>query len=350
MILGGRRRDADRDQRRRQVARTDHHTTDRGPRVASADVISAASVAEERFRGEPAITVTAGELSATFLPGPGDDRRLDALRRSSAPRPARWAGGPAGWLDAGPAAAGAVGQPSRRLALPGRRRRCRPRRVGPRHRRQRAADPRRARGPAGLARRAVHDRCGRAGVRAAIDVDNPAFPFPHRIEVTATASDRRLDGRHHDRPDGHTRRARGLRLASVPAAAWDAPPPAGDSGCRTAPTSPSTTAASQPAARWPRPAREPTRSGGVRSTTCTSSAATAIWPSSRDDVRDLDAPRRRLPVCPGVGAAGPPVRRARADDDPDQQPRRRHGAAGRTGRTPTPPRSRSPWRIRHDDA
>src|SRR3954465_12259228 len=32
---------------------------------------SAASIAEERFRGEPAITLTAGGLSATFVPGLG---------------------------------------------------------------------------------------------------------------------------------------------------------------------------------------------------------------------------------------------------------------------------------------
>jgi aldose 1-epimerase len=35
-------------------------------------------------------------------------------------------------------------------------------------------------------------RGGRASFRAAIDVDSPAFPFPHRIEVTVTARDRRL--------------------------------------------------------------------------------------------------------------------------------------------------------------
>jgi galactose mutarotase-like enzyme len=35
-------------------------------------------------------------------------------------------------------------------------------------------------------------RGGRASFRAAIDVDSPAFPFPHRIEVTVTARDRQL--------------------------------------------------------------------------------------------------------------------------------------------------------------
>jgi galactose mutarotase-like enzyme len=35
-------------------------------------------------------------------------------------------------------------------------------------------------------------RGGRASFRAAIDVDSPAFPFPHRIEVTVGASDQRL--------------------------------------------------------------------------------------------------------------------------------------------------------------
>jgi galactose mutarotase-like enzyme len=35
-------------------------------------------------------------------------------------------------------------------------------------------------------------RRGRAAVRASIDVDDAAFPFPHRIDVTAAVSDRRL--------------------------------------------------------------------------------------------------------------------------------------------------------------
>jgi galactose mutarotase-like enzyme len=36
-------------------------------------------------------------------------------------------------------------------------------------------------------------RGGRASVRAAIDVDSPAFPFPHRIDVTVAVSDARLE-------------------------------------------------------------------------------------------------------------------------------------------------------------
>jgi aldose 1-epimerase len=155
-------------------------------------VSTTAAVAEERFRGEPALTLTAGELSATFLPGLGmtgvsmrcNGREhfalpggLAALRRGStlglpllapwANRLSRWgyrvadvdvdlAGLPLGTDGNGlPIHGVLVGRPGWRIE------RC-------------------------------STRGGRARVHAAIDVDHPAFPFPHRVEVTATAHERRL--------------------------------------------------------------------------------------------------------------------------------------------------------------
>jgi aldose 1-epimerase len=155
-------------------------------------VSSGASVAEERFRGQPAITLTAGDLSATFLPGLGmtgvsmrcNGREhlalpggLAALRRGSTlglPLLAPWANRLSDWryrvadvdvdlagLELGTDGNGLpihgvlVGRPGWRVE------RC-------------------------------TTRAGRARVQAAIDLDHPAFPFPHRVEVTATASERRL--------------------------------------------------------------------------------------------------------------------------------------------------------------
>ena len=71
-----------------------------------------------------------------------------------------------------------------------------------RRRRQRAADPRvpRRRGRAG---RSTGSRPAATppALRASIAVDAPAFPFPHRIEVTAIVARRRAPRRHDDRPD-----------------------------------------------------------------------------------------------------------------------------------------------------
>jgi galactose mutarotase-like enzyme len=151
-----------------------------------------AVVAEDRFRGQSAITLTAGELSATFLPQlgmtgvsmrcggrehlalPGG---LPALRAGSTlglPLLAPWANRLARWrydaagvdVDLEGLALGTdrnglpihgllVGRPGWRVG------RCSTRR-------------------------------GRARLRAAIDVDSPAFPFPHRIDVAVAAGDRRL--------------------------------------------------------------------------------------------------------------------------------------------------------------
>ncbi len=153
---------------------------------------TAASVVEERFRGAPAVTLTAGQLSATFLPDIGmtgvslrwRDREhlalpggLPALRAGSTlglPLLAPWANrlasrryraaavdvdltGMAVQVDGNglPIHGLLVGRPGWRVEQ-------------------------------GAVRR------GRATLRAAIEVDEPAFPFPHRIEVTATAGDRGL--------------------------------------------------------------------------------------------------------------------------------------------------------------
>ena len=152
----------------------------------------AGSVEEGRFRGEPAVIVTAGALSATFLPDvgltgvslryrgrehlalPGG---LHALRTGSTlglPLLAPWAN-----------------------------------RLGSRHYRAAGVDVDLAGLPLGtdtnglpihgllvgkpgwrLDRRSAGG--ARAGFRASIDVDAPAFPYPHRIEVSVVAHDQSL--------------------------------------------------------------------------------------------------------------------------------------------------------------
>jgi len=150
-------------------------------------VRSIAAIDDHRFRGEPAITLRSGELAATFVPGVGMTGvslrfrgheylalpgGLDALRRGKTaglPLLAPWANRLAARRYR--AAGVAVDLTGRRLGtddhglpihglLLGR--------PGWRVEQQTA-------------------RGGTARLRAAIDVDEPAFPFPHRIEVTATA-------------------------------------------------------------------------------------------------------------------------------------------------------------------
>jgi galactose mutarotase-like enzyme len=156
-------------------------------------VTNAAPVVEEvRFRGQPGLRVATGGLAATFLPDLGmtgvslrcGDREhlalpggLAALRAGSTlglPLLAPWAnrlarrhyraagvdvdlqGLPLGTDGNGlPIHGVLVGQPGWRIG------RC-------------AA------------------RADRASFRAALDVDTPAFPFPHRIELAVTARERRL--------------------------------------------------------------------------------------------------------------------------------------------------------------
>ncbi len=150
------------------------------------------AVEEGRFRGVPAVVLTAGELSATFLPdlgmtGVSLSQRgrehlalpggLPALRSGATlglPLLAPWANRLSAWrYRAAGAGVDLAGLPLRTdgrglpihgllVGRPGWR---------------------------------VEHRAARGGVarlRAAIDVDAPAFPFPHRIEVAVAARDGRL--------------------------------------------------------------------------------------------------------------------------------------------------------------
>jgi galactose mutarotase-like enzyme len=149
-------------------------------------------VEEDRFRGVPALVVAAGDLSATFLPDlgltgvslrwrgrehlalPGGLPALRAGATLGLPLLAPWANrlgtlryraaGVTVDLDGLPLRTDGNGLPIHGLLVgrPGWR---------------------------------VEHRSARGGVarfRAAIDVDAPAFPFPHRIEVTAAARDGQL--------------------------------------------------------------------------------------------------------------------------------------------------------------
>jgi galactose mutarotase-like enzyme len=148
---------------------------------------TAGSVEEGRFRGERAVVVTAGELSATFLPDlgmtgvslrhrgrehlalPGGVPALQAAASLGLPLLAPWANrlGSRRYRAAGvdvdltglSLGTDANGLPIHGLLLghPGWR----------------------------LDRRSAGR--GRAGFRASIDVDAPAFPFPHRVELTVSA-------------------------------------------------------------------------------------------------------------------------------------------------------------------
>jgi galactose mutarotase-like enzyme len=148
-----------------------------------------ATVEEVSFRGEPALRLSAGELSATFLPRlgmtgvsmrcrgrehfalPGGLAALRSGATLGLPLLAPWANRLAAWRYR---AAGvdvdltgrSLGTDSGGLPIHGLL-------VG--------------RSGWHLAGRTA--RADRAGVRAAIEVDDPAFPFPHRIEVSATVRD-----------------------------------------------------------------------------------------------------------------------------------------------------------------
>jgi galactose mutarotase-like enzyme len=150
------------------------------------------SVDEHRFAGEPAITLTSGDLSATFLPGLGmtgvslrwQGREhlavpggLAALRRGSTlglPLLAPWANRLSRWqytaagvdvdLTGLPLHTDGQGLPIHGLL------------VG-------SGDWRVGEHSTGR---------GRASLAAAVDVDAPAFPFAHRITVTFTVLDAEL--------------------------------------------------------------------------------------------------------------------------------------------------------------
>ena len=193
---------------------------------------------ESRFRGEPAITLESGELSATFLPEvgmTGVSLRLRGRQYLALP-------GGVDHLRAG----GTGGLPllapwANRLAVAPLPHRCHDRRShgsAARHRRQRTADPR----PARRRRRAGASTGTTSAARTPASEHRststrPAFPFPHRIEVVVTARDSELDIADHRRPDRQTARADRLRLASVSAAAGRTAPAAGGCGCRSGDTS-----------------------------------------------------------------------------------------------------------------
>ena len=151
-----------------------------------------ASVEERRFRGEPAVTLTAGELTAVFLPGlgmtgvslrhrgrehlalPGGLNALRAGKTLGLPLLAPWANrlarrryraaGVTVDLDGMPLRTDDNGLPIHGLLV----------------------------GQPGWGIEQRRARRGSAELRASIDVDAPAFPFPHRIEVAVTAHDQEL--------------------------------------------------------------------------------------------------------------------------------------------------------------
>jgi galactose mutarotase-like enzyme len=148
-----------------------------------------ASVEERRFRGEPAMRVAAGALSAQFLPGlgmtgvslrfggheylalPGGLRALRSGATLGIPLLAPWANRLSVWryraagvdvdLRGRPLGTDDNGLPIHGLLV----------------------------GRPGWRIQRTSARGGAASFVAVVDVDDPAFPFPHRIEVGVTARD-----------------------------------------------------------------------------------------------------------------------------------------------------------------
>ena len=151
-----------------------------------------AAIDDHRFRGEPAITLRAGELVATFVPRvgmtgvslryrgheylavPGGLAALRQGKTAGLPLLAPWANRLAGWRYR--AAGVPVDLTGLRLGTDGNGLPIHGLLVGKPGWR---VDQQTTRG-------------GTAKLRAAIDVDEPAFPFPHRVEVTVTARENSL--------------------------------------------------------------------------------------------------------------------------------------------------------------
>jgi galactose mutarotase-like enzyme len=186
----------------------------------------APAVEEGRFRGEPAVVVTAGELAAAFLPDlgmTGVSLRCHGREHLALPGglPALRAGATLGLPLLAPwanrlgsrryqAAGVDVDLAGLRLGTDGNGLPIHGLLVGRPGWRLDRRWPRR----------------GRAGFRAAIDVDAPAFPFPHRIEVSVGADDHQLTLDTTIIPTGHRRVpvAFGwhpyLRLPGTPRSRW----------------------------------------------------------------------------------------------------------------------------------
>jgi aldose 1-epimerase len=154
--------------------------------------VPAASVHDGRFRGEAAVILMAGDLSATFLPDlgmtgvsllwrgrehlalPGGLPALRAGHTLGLPLLAPWAnrlgsrhyraGGVDVDLTGLPLGTDGNGLPIHGLLV----------------------------GQPGWRLERRWTRAGQAGFRASIHVDAPAFPFPHRIAVTSVVDDHRL--------------------------------------------------------------------------------------------------------------------------------------------------------------
>jgi aldose 1-epimerase len=153
---------------------------------------SLASVDEVRFRGEPAVALVAGDLVATFVPGlgmTGVSLRCQGVEHLAMPGglPALRAGATMGLPLLAPwanrlgarryrAAGVEVDLSGLALRTDGNGLPIHGLLVG--------------RPGWSLGRRSV--RRGRVVVNASIDVDAPAFPFPHRVEVSVAARDREL--------------------------------------------------------------------------------------------------------------------------------------------------------------
>ncbi len=155
-------------------------------------VATGVSAAERRFRGEPAVQLTAGPLSAVFTPAigmtgvslrhragehlalPGGLDALRAGRTGGLPLLAPWANRLSQWryraagvsvdLRGQPLGVDDNGLPIHGLLV----------------------------GKPGWTVDRLATRGDTAQVRASIGVDAPAFPFPHRIEVAAVASESQL--------------------------------------------------------------------------------------------------------------------------------------------------------------
>ena len=308
---------ADRDQRRRQVPRSDHQTAHgrrrRSRRLRDRDGVGRRSPLPRSAGGASSPPATS---PATFLPELGDDRRL--ARAAAVASTSRC---PAAWRRC--AAGATLGMPllapwANRLAT----------------RRYRAAGVDvdlaglplgtddnglpihgRARRPAGMACRstATTRPAGRLPRRHRRRRSGVPVPAPHRGGRRPPAT-RQLTARHDDHPDRTRAVAGRLRMAPLPAHAGHRPRrPLAAAAAGAHRTSRSTTGhPDRQANRSSQP--KPNRSAGGRSTTSTGSAGRRELALVADDVRDLDARRDRVSVRPGVGARRPPVRRARADD------------------------------------